>query len=88
MAQTSKARQFTHEHGSWALEDEGLPAEAAIAYEESWVRERVAANGLALSGDPVPGWWSGDSSGRAYQDVIVAERPVAGSAGATGATGA
>jgi len=72
MARTPKARQFVHDHGAWSLEDEGLPAEAAIAYEESWLRERLGARELRLRGEIATGWWSGDPHGRSYQDVVVA----------------
>jgi len=75
MARTPEARQFSRQDGWCAGEQGELPAEAAIAYEEEWVRERVSAAGLRLDRDPVDGWWSGNTSGRSYQDVVVAVKP-------------
>jgi SAM-dependent methyltransferase len=65
--------QFTR-HGDAAVADPGAP-EAAIAYPEAWLRERLAAAGLAL--DAIrPGTWRG-GSGATFQDVVIAHRPKA-----------
>lgn len=54
---------FVHADGAALLADPTNP-EAAVAYPERWVRERLAANGLRVR-EPIH---------REFQDVIVADR--------------
>ncbi|MDQ6744570.1 MAG: class I SAM-dependent methyltransferase, partial [Actinomycetota bacterium] len=46
--------------------------EAAVAYPEGWLRERLGARGLALRGLH-PGAWRG-GAGTSWQDVVIADR--------------
>ena len=55
-----------------ATSDPAAP-ETAVAYPESWLRERLDANGLEL--DAIhPGSWRSDHGGLTLQDVVVARR--------------
>ena len=55
-----------------ATSDPAAP-ETAVAYPESWLRERLDANGLEL--DAIhPGSWRSDHGGVTLQDVVVARR--------------
>ena len=54
------------------LDDPENP-DAAIAFAETWVRERFADSGLRLR-KILYGWWSGTRSSRVYQDLLVATR--------------
>ena len=70
-----KARHdVRHERGIYSIMDPEVP-EAAIAFDEAWVRERYAAHGFRLA-DPIRyGTWSGGRpDGEGHQDAIVAER--------------
>jgi ubiquinone/menaquinone biosynthesis C-methylase UbiE len=73
MADTPEARQFTVIDGQTAIEPGEEPAEAAIAYDEAWVRSTHTAVGLTID-EIVPGWWCGNGDGRSYQDLVVAHR--------------
>jgi len=55
-----------------AVASEGT-AEEAVAYDEAWVRARVAECGLDLRG-VWPGTWSGREEGRSFQDIVLAVR--------------
>jgi SAM-dependent methyltransferase len=65
------ALAFPHEHWPAAFADAELP-EAAVAYDEAWVLERLAAHGLTPRGAPRRGTWSGATRDGGFQDVIVA----------------
>lgn len=55
-----------------AVADPDVP-EAAVAYQQSWIRDRLHAHGLRLR-DPIHyGTWTG-GPGLTFQDVIIAER--------------
>ena len=56
-----------------AVVSEDLPEEA-VAYDEGWLRERLAAHGLGVREPVVHGTWRGTPHGLAFQDVLVAER--------------
>lgn len=56
-----------------AVVSEDLPEEA-VAYDEGWLRERLAAHGLGVREPVVHGTWRGATHGLAFQDVVVAER--------------
>jgi SAM-dependent methyltransferase len=61
------------EHWPAAVSDPQAP-ERAVGYDEAWVRDRLAAHGLAV-GDPVRrGTWSGRRDGEGFQDAVVATR--------------
>ncbi len=60
-----------HEAGAARVFDPAAP-EAAAAYDEGWVRERLTTHGLALR-EPIHwGTWAG-GAGISYQDLIVAD---------------
>ena len=64
---------FGHEHWPASFADAELP-EAAVAYDESWVLERLAAHGLTPHTPPRRGSWSGRAGADGFQDAIVAVR--------------
>jgi hypothetical protein len=51
----------------------GAPEEA-IAFDEGWVRSRLADGALTLSG-VWPGTWTGRGEGRTFQDIVLATKP-------------
>jgi SAM-dependent methyltransferase len=62
---------FRQEHWPTVVADPAEP-EAAVGYDEAWVRGRLADHGLELL-DPVRrGRWSGRRDAAGFQDVIVA----------------
>jgi hypothetical protein len=62
---------FRQEHWPTMVADPAEP-EAAVGYDEAWLRGRLADHGLELL-DPVRrGTWSGRPGGAGFQDVIVA----------------
>jgi SAM-dependent methyltransferase len=65
------AMAFRHEHWPASFARADLPEEA-VAYDESWVLERLAAHGLAPLASPRRGTWSGRPGGGGFQDVVVA----------------
>lgn len=66
------ALAFPHEHWPASFADAALP-ESAVAYDEAWVRERLAAHGLTPV-EPLRGTWSGRAGEAGFQDAIVATR--------------
>ncbi len=46
--------------------------ESAVAYEESWLTERLSARGLSLHALAHGTWLAGE--GRSFQDIVVAHR--------------
>jgi SAM-dependent methyltransferase len=62
---------FSHDHGHYATDSDETP-EAAVAYEEDWVRERLSALGLRVAVHP--GTWSGRADGLSLQDIVTATR--------------
>ena len=61
-----------HDAGGYRYRRESAP-EAAIAFPEAWLREQLAAAGLA--GELRPGLWrGGDAPGPVYQDLLVVRR--------------
>jgi SAM-dependent methyltransferase len=64
---------FPHEHWPAAFADADLP-QSAVAYDEAWVRERLAAHGLTPRPETLRGSWSGHPGAAGFQDVLVAER--------------
>ncbi len=73
LAEGTTAIAFPHEHWPAAFADAALP-EAAVAYDEAWVRERLGAHGLRVRSEPVRGTWSAGRGGPGFQDALVAER--------------
>lgn len=72
---------FAHRHGHYAVDSAEVP-EAAVAYAEEWVRERLAAHGLQAPEPFRYGTWSGRPEGLSLQDIVVARRtPPDGSSG-------
>jgi SAM-dependent methyltransferase len=66
-------RTFAFERGDHRSEDPDHP-ELAVAYDESWVRNELKANGLRIA-EPIHwGSWSGRDRHVSYQDIVVAER--------------
>jgi len=68
----SAALSFSSTAGAALIADPAAP-EPAVAYDVSWLRERLAEHGLRLSARVFPGTWSG-RPGRSFQDLAVAER--------------
>jgi len=65
------AISFRQEHWPTVVADPAEP-EAAVGYDEAWVRGRLSDHGFELL-DPVRrGTWSGRPGGAGFQDVIVA----------------
>ena len=64
---------FAHQADRHAFESSDEP-EAAVAYDESWVREHLRANDLVVEEPIRYGTWRG-TSGVSFQDMIVASRP-------------
>ena len=56
-----------------AVASEDLPDEA-VAYDEGWLRERLAAHGLGVREPVVHGSWRGAADAVSFEDVVVAER--------------
>jgi SAM-dependent methyltransferase len=59
--------------GPAAVADPDVP-EAAVAYPEAWLRERLGVHGLRVREPFHPGSWRG-GAGVSFQDIVVAERP-------------
>jgi SAM-dependent methyltransferase len=66
-------RTFAFDQGEHRSEDRRYP-ELAVAYEETWVRDELDANGLRLEQPIHWGSWSGRDEHLSYQDIVVAER--------------
>jgi SAM-dependent methyltransferase len=64
---------FAHHHGDHATDALEAP-EDAVAYEESWLRRRLAAHGLEVVEPILLGTWSGlpDADTTQFQDVVLA----------------
>jgi SAM-dependent methyltransferase len=71
LAEGRAAIAFAHEHWPASFSDPDTP-EAAVAYDEGWVLERLGAHGLRPLAPPRPGTWSGRPDAEGFQDVIVA----------------
>jgi SAM-dependent methyltransferase len=67
---------FPHDHGHYATDSAEVP-EAAVAYAEDWIRERLTAHGLRPVEPLRYGTWNGRSDGVSLQDIVVARRPAA-----------
>jgi SAM-dependent methyltransferase len=65
------AMAFRQEHWPTVVADPAEP-EAAVAYDEAWLRGRLADHGLELLEPVRRGTWSGRLGGAGFQDVIVA----------------
>ena len=66
-------RVFRYELGGCRVVKEDAP-EAAVAYEESAVREMYERAGLSIEEPPLYGGWSGRKDARHGQDIIVARK--------------
>lgn len=69
------AWRLRHPLGAALVADPALPEEA-IGYPEAWVRERIAAAGLALREPVHHGAWTGRARARSFQDLLVVDRSV------------
>lgn len=67
------ALRFTRMVGPAAIADPDLP-EAAVAYENEWVVERLRAVGLEVREPALWGTWAG-GPGTSFQDIVIARRP-------------
>lgn len=65
--------RFEHAIGVARVHDPGNP-EAAVAYEEPWVLDRHAANGLAVEEPLLYGCWCCRDHYTTYQDIVIAIR--------------
>jgi SAM-dependent methyltransferase len=64
---------FKHDHGAYRTIDEAAP-EAAVAYDEDFMRKLLESRGLEIV-EPIHfGRWRGTKSGRSAQDIVVARR--------------
>lgn len=61
--------------GPYRLRDEALP-EGAVAYQEAYVGELLAQNGLEMAGPIRYGTWSGRADGLSHQDIILVQARV------------
>ena len=73
---------FPQRHDHYATSSADTP-EAAVAYEETWVRERFAAHGLEPIEPVRYGTWSGGPGGVSMQDIVIARRRADVGAGAS-----
>ncbi len=64
---------FCYGPGPYRLRDEAIP-ESAVAYEEGYLFDLLAACDLALEGPVRYGTWSGRPDGLSYQDVLLVRR--------------
>lgn len=55
-----------------AVLSEDVPDEA-VAYDEDWIEQRLAAHGLRVTARR-PGTWSGRDDGLSFEDIVVAAR--------------
>ncbi len=63
---------FAHELDGLRVDDPENP-DAAVAFEEDWVREAFDSRGLRVA-DVLYGWWRGTGQGTSYQDVVIATK--------------
>lgn len=64
---------FTFEHGFYRLQDDEIP-EAAVAYDEPWVRDLYAGYGLEIVEPVVYGNWARLEKDARDQDLVVATK--------------
>ena len=64
---------FRHGDGPIRTRSKTVP-ESAVAYQEAYLRRRVAACGLAVEGSIRYGRWSGREDGLSYQDIVLLKR--------------
>ncbi len=67
----TSAPAFAHQQGDQKVEDPANP-DAAIAYEQDWVRAAFEGHGLRV--DVLHGWWHGAGPGTSYQDLVIATK--------------
>ena len=67
------AMDFPHDFGPWRAMDPAVP-EAAIAYDEAFLRGLYGRYGLRIEEPVHHGAWCGSEEALAYQDVIVAAK--------------
>jgi SAM-dependent methyltransferase len=65
--------RFRHEHWPVMTADADEP-EAAVGYDEGWVRDRFGVHGLTLQEPVRHGSWSGRPAAESFQDAVVARR--------------
>jgi SAM-dependent methyltransferase len=65
------AMSFPHHHGHFATASAEVP-EAAVAYDETWLRDRLQAHGLVPVEPLRYGTWSGRTNGLSLQDIVIA----------------
>jgi len=49
-------------------------SEAAVSYDETWMKDTLARHGLALEREVAYGSWSGRDNTMSFQDLIVVRR--------------
>lgn len=64
---------FPHRHGDWATDSAETP-EAAVAYTEEWLRDRLDRHGLVPREPFQLGTWNGRPGGLSLQDIVLADR--------------
>src|SRR5215217_7148653 len=65
---------FKHHFGVYRIKEESTP-EAAIAYQEDFVRNLYRENGLKIAEPVHYGSWYGREAFLSYQDIVVAHKP-------------
>lgn len=70
---TAAKLSFRHDRGVFRLNDETVP-EAAVGYDEAYVRQTLAASGLSVVEPVHYGTWCGRPGGQSYQDIVVVSR--------------
>jgi SAM-dependent methyltransferase len=69
---TGGEMSFPHAHGHFATGSAEVP-EAAVAYDEAWLRERLEAHRLRPAEPFHYGTWGGRSDGLSLQDIVIAD---------------
>ena len=64
--------QFRYGEGPYRVRDTEIP-ESAVAYQEAYILEQLAQQGLALQSPVYFGTWSGRPDGLSYQDILLVQ---------------
>lgn len=64
--------QFQYGEGAYRIRDVDIP-ESAVAYQEDYIVEQLAMQGLALQNPIYYGTWSGRPDGLSYQDILLVQ---------------
>ncbi len=70
---SSPRLHFNLMDGGYAVRSRVAPS-AAVAYEESVLRNKLREHGLVQEGDIRRGWWRGIPDGLSFQDIIIVRK--------------